>query len=58
MKRLRVKTQNSQCCVEFGELVHVQEEPIAVNLARLKSAAANFGFRIKCTNNDCDLGKP
>ena len=55
LKRLCVKTQNRLInIVEFGEIVQGQDELIAVYLARLKGAAANCKFRIKCSKSDCD----
>ena len=55
LKRLCVKTQNRLVnVVEFGELVQGLDEPIAVNLARLRGAAANCGFKIKCNKDTCD----
>ena len=49
LKQLCVKSQNRLVnIVEFGELIQGREEPVAVSLARLKGAAANCGFRLKC----------
>ena len=54
LKQLCVKSQNRLVnIVEFGELVQGREEPVAVNLARLKGAAANCGFKLRCTKEGC-----
>ena len=54
LKRLCVKSQNRLVnVVEFGEMMQGQEEPVAVTLARLRGAAANCGFKIKCSKDGC-----
>ena len=53
LKRLCVKTQNRLInVVEFGEIIQSQDEPIAVYLARLKGAASNCGFKVKCSKSE------
>ena len=50
-----IKTQNRLVnIVEFGEMAQGLEEPIAVNLARLRGAAANCCFKLKCSKPGCD----
>ena len=35
-------------------MIQGQDESIAVYLARLKGAAANCGFKVKCSKSECD----
>ena len=54
LKRLCVKSQNRLVnVVEFSEMTQSQTEPIAVTLARLRGAAANCGFKVKCSKEGC-----
>ena len=54
LKKLCVRTQNRLVnIVEFGTILKSQDEQVAAVLSRLKGAALNCNFKVKCPFEKC-----
>ena len=54
LKKLCVRAQNRLVnIVEFGTILQSQDEPVAAVLSRLKGAALNCNFKVKCPFEKC-----